>query len=171
MACSPSFSSALRSGGFLACGAEALARCSTGFFLRQRDPTSRWRPGAPLLPGLWYCAGGDLLSARLPGERFTRGRHWCLAGTRRRQRVDYGYWYAPEGRDEAQQAAFFAVEAAPQALESLFCERLSGCPLRRAWITPGPRRRTLRLSLQPRTGTAGAGRRRAFRPELPPAMP
>ena len=38
--------------------------------------------------------------------------------------MDYGYWYAPEGRDAAQQAAFLAVEAAPQALESLFCEAL-----------------------------------------------
>ncbi len=50
--------------------------------------------------------------------------HWCLAGRRRRQRVDYGYWYAPEGRDAAQQAEFFRVEAAPQALESVFCEAL-----------------------------------------------
>ena len=50
--------------------------------------------------------------------------HWCLAGASRRRLPDYGYWYAPEGRDQAQQAAFFAVEVKPQAIESLFCEAL-----------------------------------------------
>lgn len=48
--------------------------------------------------------------------------HWCVAGARRRQLPDYGYWYSPDGRSAASQSAFFAVEAKPQALESLFCE-------------------------------------------------
>ncbi len=43
--------------------------------------------------------------------------HWCIAGADRRQQLDFGYWYAPEGRDARQQAAFEAVEVAPQALE------------------------------------------------------
>lgn len=47
--------------------------------------------------------------------------HWCIAGARRRGRRDYGYWYAPDGRDEHQQALFEAVEEKPQALELLFC--------------------------------------------------
>ena len=47
--------------------------------------------------------------------------HWCLAGRRRRQLDDYGYWYLP-ARNAPQQAAFEAVEARPQALESLFAE-------------------------------------------------
>ena len=46
--------------------------------------------------------------------------HWCVAGQRRRQLPDYGYWYAPDGRSLAQQAAFERVEAGPQALEWLF---------------------------------------------------
>jgi len=46
--------------------------------------------------------------------------HWCIAGQRRRQLTDYGYWYAPDGRDAEQQAAFEAVEARPQALEWAF---------------------------------------------------
>lgn len=46
--------------------------------------------------------------------------HWCIAGARRRQREDYGYWYLPDGRDAEQQRAFEAAELAPQALESLF---------------------------------------------------
>jgi elongation factor P hydroxylase len=50
--------------------------------------------------------------------------------------VDYGYWYAPEGRDAAQQAAFFRVEAAPQALESIFCEAL-GVPFSPSVDNPG----------------------------------
>lgn len=48
--------------------------------------------------------------------------HWCIAGDRRRRCVDYGYWYAPDGRDAAQQTAFEQVEVKPQALEWLFSE-------------------------------------------------
>lgn len=47
--------------------------------------------------------------------------HWCVAGAERRTREDYGYWYAPDGRDAAQQADFLHVEVVPQALELLFC--------------------------------------------------
>ena len=50
--------------------------------------------------------------------------HWCVAGRRRRQLADYGYWYSPDGRGVAQQQAFFAVEARPQAIERCFCEAI-----------------------------------------------
>ncbi|RCU48917.1 elongation factor P hydroxylase [Corallincola holothuriorum] len=43
--------------------------------------------------------------------------HWCVAGEARRQQLDYGYWYCPDGRDAAQQAAFEKVEIKPQAIE------------------------------------------------------
>ena len=46
--------------------------------------------------------------------------HWCIAGEQRRQLPDFGYWYAPDGRNHQQQLAFEAVEAKPQALEWLF---------------------------------------------------
>lgn len=46
--------------------------------------------------------------------------HWCMAGDARRQLPDFGYWYAPDGRTEAQQQAFERVEIKPQALECLF---------------------------------------------------
>ncbi|MDO3385426.1 elongation factor P hydroxylase [Gilvimarinus sp. SDUM040013] len=46
--------------------------------------------------------------------------HWCVAGEARRQLEDYGYWYAPDGRDASQQAEFERVEVRPQALEWLF---------------------------------------------------
>lgn len=46
--------------------------------------------------------------------------HWCIAGSRRRQLADFGYWYAPDGRSAAQQQAFELVEIKPQALECLF---------------------------------------------------
>ncbi|RUO58584.1 elongation factor P hydroxylase [Pseudidiomarina insulisalsae] len=46
--------------------------------------------------------------------------HWCIAGERRRQLEDYGYWYEPDGRSAAQQAEFERVEHKPQALECLF---------------------------------------------------
>lgn len=47
--------------------------------------------------------------------------HWCLAGARRRQLEDYGYWYCPDGRDANQQAEFEKVEIKPQAIEWAFC--------------------------------------------------
>ena len=50
--------------------------------------------------------------------------HWCIAGKQRRLQEDYGYWYCPDGRDEAQQRAFELVEVKPQAVEwgfSLAC--------------------------------------------------
>jgi elongation factor P hydroxylase len=43
--------------------------------------------------------------------------HWCIAGAQRREHVDYGYWYAPDGRDPGQQRQFEQVEVKPQALE------------------------------------------------------
>lgn len=48
--------------------------------------------------------------------------HWCVAGAARREQVDFGYWYAPDGRSAEQQSAFEEVEVKPQALEWLFCE-------------------------------------------------
>ena len=50
--------------------------------------------------------------------------HWCVAGATRRTLPDYGYWYAPDGRDEAQQTAFYGVEVKPQAIEKVFCKAL-----------------------------------------------
>lgn len=52
--------------------------------------------------------------------------HWCVAGQRRRQLSDFGYWYAPDGRTATQQQAFERVEIKPQAIECLFtlaCQR------------------------------------------------
>ncbi|MCH2557187.1 MAG: elongation factor P hydroxylase [Alcanivorax sp.] len=78
--------------------------------------------------------GGFEEPVYLPGEphriRYTRDyfrsalhevAHWCVAGPRRRTLEDYGYWYAPDGRDAAQQARFLTVEVRPQAFEALFC--------------------------------------------------
>ncbi len=53
--------------------------------------------------------------------------HWCIAGERRRQLEDYGYWYLPDGRSADQQRRFEAAEVAPQALEMLFSR---ACALR-----------------------------------------
>ncbi len=43
--------------------------------------------------------------------------HWLIAGAERRKQVDFGYWYAPDGRTAEQQALFQTVEVKPQALE------------------------------------------------------
>ncbi|WP_027966414.1 elongation factor P hydroxylase [Halomonas halocynthiae] len=75
---------------------------------------------------LYLPAGGDVAWHRVI---FAHGyyasalheiSHWCIAGERRRQLEDYGYWYLPDGRNVEQQQAFEAAEIAPQALESLF---------------------------------------------------
>ena len=43
--------------------------------------------------------------------------HWCIAGEKRRQQVDFGYWYEPDGRSAEQQRTFESVEVKPQAVE------------------------------------------------------
>lgn len=45
--------------------------------------------------------------------------HWCVAGKKRRQLDDFGYWYVADGRDEAIQKLFEQVEIKPQAIECL----------------------------------------------------
>lgn len=42
--------------------------------------------------------------------------HWCLAGKKRREQEDYGYWYDAI-RDSSQQQNFEAVEVRPQSIE------------------------------------------------------
>ena len=52
--------------------------------------------------------------------------HWCVAGEARRQLLDYGYWYAEDGRNADQQQQFEQVEVYPQAIEwhlALACGR------------------------------------------------
>lgn len=46
--------------------------------------------------------------------------HWCIAGQKRRLLEDYGYWYCPDGRNEAEQKKFEQVEVKPQAIEWAF---------------------------------------------------
>lgn len=43
--------------------------------------------------------------------------HWLIAGEKRRQLEDFGYWYAPDGRSVEQQELFQSVEIKPQAIE------------------------------------------------------
>jgi len=53
--------------------------------------------------------------------------HWLVAGPERRLLEDFGYWYQPDGRSAAQQAAFEQVEVKPQALEWILAR---GCGFR-----------------------------------------
>jgi len=43
--------------------------------------------------------------------------HWFIAGAKRRELVDFGYWYEPDGRTASQQSVFEKVEVKPQAIE------------------------------------------------------
>ena len=55
--------------------------------------------------------------------------HWLIAGKERRMQVDFGYWYAPDGRSSQEQALFQTVEVKPQALEWILSVA-SGCRFR-----------------------------------------
>ena len=48
--------------------------------------------------------------------------HWCIASNKRRQLLDFGYWYDGSCRNNAQQAEFQSVELVPQAIELLFSQ-------------------------------------------------
>ena len=50
--------------------------------------------------------------------------HWTVAGKHRLTQIDYGYWYAPDGRNLEEQRAFEAAEIKPQAIEWLSCQAL-----------------------------------------------
>lgn len=55
--------------------------------------------------------------------------HWLIAGEQRRKLVDFGYWYAPDGRSAEQQELFQNVEVKPQALEWIL-SKAAGFPFR-----------------------------------------
>ena len=48
--------------------------------------------------------------------------HWLIAGPQRRELLDYGYWYEPDGRSNEQQKKFEQVEIKPQALEWILAD-------------------------------------------------
>lgn len=77
---------------------------------------------------IYLPAGEDCVHHRI---YFARGffasalheiSHWCIAGPRRREMEDYGYWYLPDGRDADQQKAFEEAELTPQGLEMVFSQ-------------------------------------------------
>ena len=55
--------------------------------------------------------------------------HWLIAGEARRQQLDFGYWYEPDGRSAEQQRVFEQVEVKPQALEWILSDA-AGVPFR-----------------------------------------
>lgn len=120
------------------------AQCSTLMALEQRQPLERWRSEdlnllfaecfieyrTVLIGGAaepLYTPWQDNQPAKIYYTRdYYRSAlheiaHWCIAGVERRMQEDYGYWYAPEGRNAEQQALFEMMEVRPQALELLFC--------------------------------------------------
>lgn len=58
-----------------------------------------------------YFANGFFASA------LHESAHWLIAGLERRKLVDFGYWYAPDGRSAEEQELFQSVEVKPQAME------------------------------------------------------
>ena len=90
--------------------------------------------------------------------------HWCVAGAARRQLPDFGYWYAADGRNAAEQALFQQVEVAPQALELLFCAacghpfRVSLDNLEGECIDPQPFERAVLAAARQRLAKGLSGR-------------
>jgi elongation factor P hydroxylase len=72
----------------------------------------------------WFPYHRIVFLGQSPQSALHEISHWCIAGKSRRQKIDYGYWYAAEGRSESQQEAFLELELLPQAIESLFYEAL-----------------------------------------------
>ena len=70
--------------------------------------------------------GGDAAEIQYRSDYFASAlheiAHWCIAGPARRLQVDYGYWYAPDGRDAETQRQFELAEYKPQALEWFFAK-------------------------------------------------
>ena len=104
-------------------GSDQVAACFERCFAKTDNTQLRggaseplYEPGEPAI--IWFRH--DYLRSALH-----EAAHWCLAGAARRKLQDYGYWYSEDDRCAVQQAAFFAVEAKPQAIEKLFCEALS----------------------------------------------
>ena len=64
---------------------------------------------------------GDAMETLLKASAIHEISHWCIAGKARRELVDFGYWYCPDGRDAQTQSQFEDVEVKPQALDWLFC--------------------------------------------------
>ncbi|HKK23713.1 MAG TPA: elongation factor P hydroxylase [Pseudohaliea sp.] len=77
-------------------------------------------------PGAWHELH---YRADYPASALHEVAHWCIAGPARRRLPDYGYWYAPDGRNADTQRAFEVVEAQPQGLEWLFAQAC-GLPFR-----------------------------------------
>jgi elongation factor P hydroxylase len=72
----------------------------------QYRPPTRWRP--------W----GEIIFARgLAASSLHEAAHWLRAGPARRLLPDFGYWYIPDGRDDAAQARFEQSEIGIQAIE------------------------------------------------------
>ena len=84
---------------------EALVAFLTAFFKR-RTPRScvgaaepYYEPGAPSV--IYFREDFDRSALH-------EVAHWCVAGPLRRGLPDYGYWYAPDGRNAEQQSAFYS---------------------------------------------------------------
>lgn len=135
----------------------ATFAASHGTLLRGGAREPLYRPGEGAAPALILYRHDYLASA------LHETAHWCIAGRRRRGLVDYGYWYAEEGRDDAAQAAFEAVEARPQAIEWCFAEAI-GAPFRVSLDNPGRGE----LDPAPFEARVRAERRRFDQAGLPP---
>jgi len=81
------------------------------------------------LPGLEQGYATIRYTRDYPRSALHELAHWCIAGSQRRDREDYGYWYQPPPRTISQQLAFVDAEIEVQAVECLLA-KTCGLPFR-----------------------------------------
>lgn len=101
---------------------DLLVKLFNQFFLERYNTRLEGGGDEPIyLPANEECEYNRLIfRSDYVSSAFHEISHWCIAGEQRRQRVDFGYWYNPDGRSQAQQKTFEQVEIKPQALEWIF---------------------------------------------------
>ena len=106
-----------------------LANIFNGLFKLSENTVLQWGGAEPIyLPGDCSCSFNRVIARDdYYASALHELSHWCIAGVERRTRVDYGYWYNPDGRSEEQQRLFEKVEIKPQALEWVLAQ---ACGLR-----------------------------------------
>ena len=57
-----------------------------------------------------------------PASALHEAAHWCIAGERRRQSMDFAYTYIAAPRSDKEQALFLTAELRTQSLESVFAQ-------------------------------------------------
>jgi elongation factor P hydroxylase len=100
------------------CWASAYCAISSDFYAQYQTRLVKGEGEPVYLPGDQHQPDHQIIFAHgFFASALHEISHWLVAGCKRRQQEDFGYWYHPDGRNAEQQADFEAVEVKPQAIE------------------------------------------------------